>query len=251
MALPPVQPMTFWEHLGELRTRIVLSLLAVAVAACLAWIFREWIYDALLLPLNRADPTVRLNQFSITETFFTFLRISIFSGLVIASPFVICQVWAFVAPALKPHEKRVAAWMIIPVALLFAGGVLFIYFWLLPFSIDFLLGFSPEQLELELSQDKYFSFITGLCLAGGLLFELPVVLGLLGFFGIVNARMLWRYTGHALVILMTVAAIITPTGDAFNMLALTAPLMGLYFLSILVVWVIQRGARKKQPADGV
>lgn len=251
MAAPGQQQMTFWEHLGELRNRIVWSFIAVAVAAGVAWLFRGFIYDLLLLPLYLANPEVKLNQFSVTEAFFTFLRISLFSGLVIASPFVIFQVWAFIAPALKPHEKRVAAWMIIPVALLFAGGVAFVYLWLLPFSIRFLLGFAPEQLELELSQDRYFNFITGLCLAGGLLFELPVVLGLLGFFGIVNPRMLWRYSGHALVILMIVAAIITPTGDAFNMLALTAPLMGLYFLSILVVWLIQRAARKKAGAEGV
>lgn len=245
------QQMTFWEHLGELRNRILISLAAVVVMTCLAWIFRIYIYDVLLWPLYLADPTVKLNQFSITEAFFTFLRISIFAGVVLASPFVLFQIWAFVAPALRPNEKRVAAWMIIPIALLFIGGVVFIYLWLLPFSIHFLLGFSPEQLKLTLSQDKYFSFITGLCLTGGLLFELPVVLGLLGFIGLVNPRMLWRYTGHALVILMTAAAIITPTGDAFNMLALTAPLMGLYFLSILVVWFVQRSLRKKPDAEGV
>jgi sec-independent protein translocase protein TatC len=246
-----VPPMTFWEHLGELRTRIVWSFVAVALAAALAWLFRERIYDLLLLPLTSADPQVRLNQFAVTEAFFTFMRISLFAGLVLASPFVIYQAWAFVAPALKPNEKRVAAWVILPVTLLFAGGVAFVYIWLLPFSIHFLLDFAPQKLELELSQDKYFSFITGLCLAGGLLFELPVVLGLLGFLGLVSARLLWRYTGHALVILMIVAAVITPTGDVFNMLALTAPLLALYFLSILVVWVIQRAPRKKDGADGV
>lgn len=239
------QQMTFWEHLGELRNRIVYSLVAVVVMSCLAWIFRIYIYDVLVWPLYLADSTVKLNQFSITEAFFTFLRISIFAGVVLASPFVIYQVWAFIAPALRPNEKKVAAWMIIPVAVLFIGGVGFIYRWLLPVSIHFLLAFSPEQLKLTLSQDKYFSFITGLCLTGGLLFELPVVLGLAGFFGLVNPRMLWRYTGHALVILMTAAAIITPTGDAFNMMALTAPLMGLYFLSILVVWLVQRATKPR------
>ena len=243
--------MTFWEHLGELRNRIFYSLIGVAVCGAVAWSFRERLYDLLVLPLRRADPDAALNVFGVTEAFFTFVRIAFFGGLVLASPFVLYQAWAFVAPALKPHEKRITAGMLLPVALLFILGVCFIYFILLPFSIGFLLGFSPEGLEYELSQDKYFGFITGLCLAGGLLFELPVIMGLLGWLGLVTPHWLLQKSGIALVLLMIVAAVITPTGDAFNMLAFTAPLMILYLLGVAIVWLIQRFKRAKPTAGGV
>jgi len=251
MAEAGERTMTFWEHLGELRNRIVASLVAVVVCSCIAWIFREHLYAFLLWPLRQANPDIKLNQFVITEAFFTFMRIAFFGGLVIASPFVIYQLWAFIAPALKPNEKRITRGMLFPVAILFILGVAFIYFLLLPFSIGFLLNFSPEGLEPELSQEKYFSFITGLCLAGGVLFELPVIMGLLGWLGLVTPKWLLQKSGIALVVLMTVAAIITPTGDAFNMMAFTAPLMLLYLIGVVIVWLIQRMKRDKAVTNGV
>ena len=236
--------MNFWGHLGELRMRIFYSLIAVAVAAAVAYFFRERIYDVLIYPLLRAEPDIKLNYLAPTEPFFVYLRIVLFAGLVLASPVVLLQLWAFIAPALSKREKRVVLLSLPFIGMLFGLGIGFVYFFLLPISLGFLLGIAHTALEPELTQEKYFSFIVGLCLAGGLLFELPAVLGILGWLDMVNARWLWQRTGYALLILMILAAIITPTGDAFNMLALTAPLMVLYAVSIVVVWLIQRRARK-------
>ena len=232
--------MTFWEHLGELRQRLFWCIIAVLVAAVAAWAMREYIYAWLAWPLELAAPDVKLNYLSPTEPFFVYMRIALFGGIIIASPFILAQLWAFLAPALTRRERRAVGPVAPLVLLLFLSGVAFVYFWLLPMSLRFLLGIAPDMLEPELTQDRYFGFITGLLLAGGILFQLPLVLGVLGWLGMVSARWLLKQSGAALVVLMIVAAIITPTGDAFNMMALTAPLMLLYFVSIAVVWGIQR-----------
>lgn len=237
--------MSFWEHLAELRWRLFICALALVAGAGVAYVARLWIYGLLVEPLLRAAPGIKLNYFSPVEPFFVYMRLALFGGVVLASPVVLYQLWAFIAPALTRRERRLAAPVVPLILLLFICGVLFVYFVLLPFSLQFLLGLAPVQAEPELSQERYFGFITALCLAGGILFELPAALGLLGWLGLVNARWLWQRTGHALVVLMIVAAIITPTGDAFTMLVFTAPLMALYLLSIGVVWGIQRRGGNK------
>ena len=238
---------SFLEHLSELRVRLVYCIVAVVIAAGVAYYFREAIYSVLILPLLRAEPGIKLNYFSPTEPFFVYLRISLFSGLLLATPLVLYQLWAFIGPGLTRRERR-AVLAVLPLVLaLFIGGVLFVYFILLPVSLKFLIGFAHQQLEPELNQDRYFGFITALCLAGGLLFELPAVLGLLGYLDLVQSGWLFKRTGHAMVLLMILAAVITPTGDAFNMLVLTAPLLMLYLVSVFIVWLIQR--RKVKTAE--
>lgn len=236
----PQRTMSFWEHLAELRHRLFISALAVVLGAVVAYVVRLWIYSLLVAPLLHAQPGIKLNYFSPVEPFFVYMRLAMFGGVVLASPVVLYELWAFIAPALTRSERRIVAPILPLILLLFICGVLFVYFLLLPFSLQFLLGFAPPQAEPTLSQERYFGFITALCLSGGILFELPAVLGLLGWLGLVNARWLWRHSAHALVVLMIVAAVITPTGDAFTMLVFTAPLMALYLVSIGVVWGIER-----------
>lgn len=235
--------LTFWDHLGELRRRIFYAVLAVLVGMVVAFIFRSWLYSLLVRPLHVAAPDVNLKFLAVQEPWVVYIRLALFGGLVLASPLVLWQAWAFISPALKPNEKRLIA-PILPIVLsLFAAGVLFVYFVLLPVSIGFLLGFAHETAEPVLTQERYFGFVTMLCLAGGVLFQLPAVLAVVGWLGLVDAPWLWRRTGWALVALMILAAIITPTGDAVNMLVLTAPLLALYLIGVLVVWIIQRGRR--------
>jgi len=237
--------MSFWEHLGELRNRIFAALVALVLGMAVAFVFRVWIYDLLLLPLHRAAPDVNLTFLAVQEPWLIYFRLAFFGGLVLASPVVLWEAWAFVAPALKPAEKRMVL-PVLPVVLgLFIAGVLFVYLLLLPVSIHFLLGFAHQAAQPMLTQEKYFGFVTALCISGGLLFQLPAVLAVLGWLGLVTAGWLWRRTGWALVVLMTLAAIITPTGDAFNMLVLTAPLIALYLVGVVLVWLIQRGRRNE------
>jgi sec-independent protein translocase protein TatC len=237
------QRMTLLEHIAELRTRLLRSALWVLAGcgACYAWV--NWFYELLLQPLKASAPGVDLNYFSPTEPFFVSLRIALTAGLIAASPLVLLELWGFVAPGLTARERRMVA-PILPVILtLFLAGVWFVYAMLLPVSIGFLLGIARPDIHPVLDQQQYFGLVTTLCLSGGILFELPAVLGVAGWLGLVNSRLLWNYSSYAFIALMLVAAIITPTGDAFTMLVFTAPLMGLYFFSIAVVWFIQRTRR--------
>lgn len=237
--------MTFWEHLGELRRRIFSALVALVLGMVVAFLFRVWIYELLLRPLHTVAPEVNLTFLAVQEPWLIYFRLAFFGGLVLASPVVLWQAWAFIAPALKQQEKRLVR-PVLPVVLgLFIAGVLFVYLVLLPVSIGFLLNFAHESAQPMLTQERYFGFVTALCIAGGLLFQLPAVLAVLGWLGLVTARWLWQRTGWALVVLMTLAAVITPTGDAFNMLVLTAPLIALYLVGVLLVWLIQRGQRNE------
>jgi sec-independent protein translocase protein TatC len=240
--------MTLLQHLGELRTRILRSLLWVSLAACAAYFFNGRIYDFLLLPLHTAAPGLKLNYFNATEPFIVTIRLAVTAGVVVAAPLVLAELWGFIAPALTARERRAVA-PILPVVFgLFLAGVAFVYYVLLPVSIGFLIGLARPDIQPTLDQQQYFGLVTALCLTGGVLFELPAVLGLLGLLGLVTPDFLWRNVGYALVVLMTLAAIITPTGDAFNMMVLTAPLMVLYIASIGVVWAVQRGRPLADPA---
>jgi sec-independent protein translocase protein TatC len=234
--------MSFLEHLSELRNRLDWSALAILVASVVAYIYRDTIYGGLLNPLTASHPEMKLNYFAPTEPFFVYMRIALFGGITLASPFVIYQIWAFVAPGLTARERSLTRPAILLILLLFAAGVSFIYFMLLPASLGVLIGMANPGMEAELGQDRYFSFVIGLCLAGGILFELPVVLGLLGWLKIVSAAWLWKQSAMAFLALLILAAVITPTGDAFTMMILTAPLMLLYWLSIVIVWLINRSA---------
>jgi sec-independent protein translocase protein TatC len=242
--------MTLLEHIGELRTRILRSVGWVVLAGAAAYAFTPQLYALLIAPLHRAAPDLQLHYFSATEPFFVTLRIAITAGLIIAAPLVLLELWGFVAPGLTPAERRAALPVLPVLILLFGSGVWFVYTQMLPVSIGFLLGLAQPGIAPMLDQQQYFAFIGGLCLGGGLLFELPAVLGLLGALGFISAGWLWRNTGIALIVLMILAAVITPTGDAFTMLLLTAPLMALYFLSIGVVWAVQRRARQGELGSG-
>lgn len=235
--------MGFWDHIGELRKRIVISVLLVAACTGGAFMFMDYLMWVVTRPLTLYQPDMKLVTLAPTEAFFFYMRLCIVAGLVVASPLVLHQLWLFLAPALKPAERRKAGPVVPVVLLLFASGVAFVYFLLLPPSLKLLLSIGQQYMQANWASEYYYNFIFSLCLAGGLLFELPVVLALLGWLRIVTASLLWKQTGTALVILMLVAAIITPTGDAFTMLLFTAPLMALYFLSIAVVARIQRDAR--------
>jgi sec-independent protein translocase protein TatC len=234
--------MTLWGHLAELRTRLMRSVGWVLLAMLGAWLLLPRILGLLQAPLDSAAPDLALNVFSVTEKFFLLVRIACYAGITAASPLILWELWCFIAPGLTERERRMVRPVLPFVLLLFAGGVVFVYYMLLPISLKVLLGLAIPGVENEIGLALYLNFVLGLCLAGGLLFELPVVLALAGWIGLVDARWLWQHSAHAFVVLMILAAVITPTGDAFTMLALTVPLMVLYLLSIGLVAVIKRPA---------
>jgi len=224
--------MTFLEHLGELRTRLIRSAIFYAAGVIVSFYIRDYLFSALRFPLP--DGT-KLYYFGVTEAFFFYLKISLIFGLILSFPFIAYEIYGFFAPALTKKEKRLIFPVIPIILVLFILGVLFTYFIVMPYAVKFLLSFGGEELESLLQVDKYFGFVIGLALAGGIAFELPVVLFILAKLGWVTAKGLIRNFRYAFLIILLISAILTPTPDAFTMLVLAMPLVILYLASILVV----------------
>lgn len=256
MAKKPTGEMPFLDHLEELRWRIVWSLGALILGLGIGFtlVVKGNLIRVLQQPIapflpgklvftNPADP------FSIS------LSVAIMLGIVIASPVIIYQVWAFLSPALYRHEKRVVIPVIIGAVLLFVAGVTLAWFWVLPMMLGFLMTFQTESLQPMITASGYFGFVTTLALTFGAAFELPVLILALAALGLVTPTFLARFRPYAFVLSFALSAFVTP-GDIFlATLALTAPLYLLYELSVLLTLLIFRKRRKEEhvaaaPAGG-
>lgn len=229
--------MTLIEHFEELRTRLFIALGAWIVAAGVAFVFRFRILEWMREPL---PPTMTLNFFAVLEPFTVSMQISSFFGLVLAAPVLIGQIWGFVAPGLYREERRYAVPFVFFAALAFAAGVAFAYYVVLPITIPILLGFLGGEAQGLLSIGRYISTILMLMGVFGLMFEMPVLGFLFARIGLIRAEPLVRNRRWAIVIGLAAAAVLTPTGDPFNLALVAVPLIVLFELTILVVRVSQR-----------
>jgi sec-independent protein translocase protein TatC len=229
---------TVIEHLNELRKRILFSLIALIFATAVSVPFSPEILKFLKHPSGGAID--RLVFFGPEEAFLIYMRISMTAGLVIAFPVLLFQLWRFLAPAIGEKFKRYAFFFIFFSSLVFLLGCAFAYFILLPAALKFLLSIGKGELEPLISAARYIGFTTGLILACGVVFEMPVVSFFLTRIKVINARMLRRKYLYAVVIIMIAAAVITPTGDAFNMMLLALPMLFLYEVSIWVSFFSER-----------
>jgi sec-independent protein translocase protein TatC len=242
--LPPNEPydleMELFEHLEELRTRLIRAILYLAVGAVLCWFFYNPIYTVLTAPIRPIleEKGYKLVFMTITEAFFVRLQVCLISGLVLASPPILAELWGFIVPALTPQERKPVR-VVMPLAiLLFCLGVGMAYV-VLPAGLRWFAGYIPQQVELVQRMSDYLLFMVKMCLGFGLAFELPVVLMLLGQIGLVRASTLTRYWRQAVVIIMLIAAILTPSNDPFTMLVLSAPMALLYLGSISLVRMVE------------
>ncbi len=224
--------MSFWQHVGEFRNRLLRSIGVLSITVAAAFYFRQALFSFLRWPLP-AD--CQLYYFAVTEAFFFYFKIALLAGIAAAFPYILYELYGFFAPALKPEENRLILPLLSVVILLFAAGIAFVFFVLMPYTIRFLLSFGGQQLTSLLQADRYFGFVLGLCIGGGLTFELPVVLAASAKLGWVTARGLWRNFNYAIIIILVAAAVLTPTPNALPMIILSAPMILLYFLSIAVV----------------
>jgi sec-independent protein translocase protein TatC len=234
------RPTTTLGHLVELRSRLIKAAIAVTVGAIVAFIFREWIFDLLIEPYREAAGERDLVFFRPTEAFSLFMRISLFGGVVLASPVLIYQLWAFVGPALTKRERRVAIPIVAVLVVLFLGGVAFGY-WSLERGLGFLLDFGGDSLEPVIGGDDYLSFALRFLLVFGVAFEFPVFLFFLALVGVVDHRSLSRGRRWALLGIVTVGAVVTPSGDPLTLMLLSAPLYVLYEITI---WIVRFGLRR-------
>jgi sec-independent protein translocase protein TatC len=258
--MPPVPPedpggqMTFFEHLVELRKRIITSLIAVGIGAGVGWFvapyFVSWITKPMLKALADQHLTQQLVYTNPTGFLSLLIALSIYLGLVLASPVVLYQFWLFVAPALYKHERSATTGFLFSTVILFLAGIGFGYFMMLPKVLKFLISFQGPVVPL-ISINEYFDLTLMVLLGAGLIFELPVLIFFLTLFGIVTPKFLFVNSKYAILVIAIIAAIVTPTPDALTMLVVMAPMVVLYFAGIGVsALVVGKRNRRLAAAAG-
>ncbi len=228
--------MPFLEHLEELRKRVIRSALAVVVFAIIAFYFSDYLIAFLIAPLGG----IKLHVTEVTGSFSAYMRVSIIAGILFALPVIFHQLWGFVSPGLYKKERSKVVPLVLISTVLFLVGCAFCYYLVLPFALKFLIEFSGGQFSPIITVGSYISFSGMLLLAFGLGFEIPVAAYLLGKMGVITAGFLSRGRRIAIVVILIVAAVLTPTPDVFTQLLLAIPLYILYEVSILIVWLTQR-----------
>ena len=237
--------MTLVEHLTELRDRLVKSLLAVAIGGIAGFVFYPQIFDALIEPYCDIEQVTRVTgecALYIRDPLGGFkLRFMIagYAGLFLASPVVLCQIWRFVTPGLYENEKRYAVPFVLSSVVLFLTGA-GLAFWTVPKAFEFLFSIGGDQLTPFLEPNAYLSFITFMMLAFGLGFEFPVLLVFLQLVGVLSSRRLRSWRRYAVVIIVVLVAVITPSGDPYSLAALSLPMYVFYEISILLGRMIER-----------
>lgn len=230
--------MTFMEHLGELRTRIFRSLLALLVGLGIALPFSQQMMDYLSRPIVATGHT--LVFVALTEAFWVQMKVALIAGMFIATPAILWQVWAFIAPGLHAHEKKYAAPFVLIGSLLFIVGGVFSLKVVTPFATQFLLSYSRPGLQPMISVGSYVDFLLKFTLAFGLVFELPLAITLLARLGIVSAAMLAKNRKFAILGAFVAGAVLTPTPDWFNQSLMAGPLILLYEIGIICARIFGR-----------
>jgi len=236
--------MTFLEHLDELRVRLMHSLGALVVGTIVCWGFHERIFHFLTQPLRHAYPDVKFITTGPTEAFMMYMKMSFFVGIFLVAPYILYQVWAFIAPGLYAHEKAYAVPFIVAGSLFFLLGGGFGHYILFPTTFKFLYEFAGDDMQFLPKVDEYFEFYSWFLLGLGLVFQIPVVIFVLARIGIVTPGFLMRQFKFAVLVSFIVAAIVTPSADVVNQTLLALPMMGLYLLGVLVAWMFGRARRK-------
>jgi sec-independent protein translocase protein TatC len=223
-------------HLQELRKRLIFSFIAVGVGFILCYAFADSIFSILAAPLtNELMPKGGSLIFTgVAEAFFTYMKMALIAGIIVTSPFILYQIWAFVAPGLYQKEKKYVIPFVLGGSLFFVLGILFGYYVAIPVGFKFLLGYATDIIKPMPSMKEYLSFSLKFLLACGLIFEFPVVLVLLSMIGIIDAKMLARQRKYAILLIFIFAAVVTPSPDMISQVLMALPLVGLYELSILL-----------------
>jgi sec-independent protein translocase protein TatC len=239
---------TFLSHLIELRERLVRSLLFYAIACIPALYFSAELYDLLARPLMASLPEgSRMIATGVITPFLIPMKISFTAAFVLALPLILYQAWAFVAPGLYTHEKRLALPLVVSSTVLFLAGMLFCYFIVFGKVFAFIASFAPKSITVAPDIEAYFNFVLGMFLAFGLAFEVPVVVVVLVLTGLVSVEQLREWRGYVVVAIFVVAAVVTPP-DVVSQIALALPMCILYEIGIVVGQMVAR--RRAQAAPG-
>jgi sec-independent protein translocase protein TatC len=239
---------TFLSHLIELRTRLVRALLAVGVLFLPAFFFSAELYDFLAMPLVGALPQgSKMIATGVITPFLIPMKIAAMAAFLVALPYLLYEAWAFVAPGLYAHEKRLVLPLVVSSTLLFFAGMAFCYFIVFRKVFEFISGFAPKSVSVAPDIEAYFNFVLGMFLAFGLAFEVPVVVVVLVLTGLVSVAQLREFRGYVVVGIFVVAAIVTPP-DVVSQISLAVPMCLLYEAGIVCGQLIER--RRKPEALG-
>lgn len=253
--------MTFWDHIDELRKTLVLPLIVLAVVTAVAFMLKDQLF-AIVLAANSPDfvtygvmpgaetaadapaQLVRLVSTELTAQFMMHMKVSFYVGLMLTIPFFFYKLFRYASPGLYRKERRYSARILVFSFIAFLVGVVVNYFVIFPFSLRFLAAYSVSpQVGNMITLDSYVGMLMTLSLLMGLCFELPVMSWLLSRLGILKAAMLRKYRRHAVIAILVVSAVITPTTDIFTLLLVSMPILLLYELSILIARVTERRLR--------
>lgn len=246
MMSSPSEYASFWEHLDELRMRLIKMGIVVVLLSLMAFLFKDQLFDVVLAPrssdfvsyrlLGGSAFSVRLINTGLTEQFMVHMRVAVYAGLLCASPYIIYELFGFVSPGLYANERRYAVWLVGAAYLMFILGTVLNYFLIFPLTVRFLGTYQvSDDVTNMLTLQSYIDTLISMSFMMGVIFELPVVCRLMSRMGIINAQMMSDYRRHAIVAILVLAAIVTPTTDVFTLIVVALPIWMLYEVSIWVV----------------
>ncbi len=240
--------MSFLEHIDELRKRIIISLVGILVGCIIVGANINFIVEKILLePALKTG--VKLQNLQPFGQPFLYFKVALVGGLIIALPFVLYQIWKFIAPGLYPHERRWVRKITFWTTFCFLFGVAFAYFVMIPFMLNFSAYFGTKIIENKFDVNYYFGFVSTMLLVSGLIFEMPMVSAVLSRVGIISAKFMRKYRRHSIVLILILAAILTPTPDPINQLIFASPLFLLYEISILIAKMNERKEKNEKNFD--
>ncbi len=253
--LPPAEPegevkLTFMDHLRELRVRLVRAIYGIAAGMAVVGWFVPQVVEHLMRPVRGALPEGKqtLVYTSAIEPMMVYIKVAIYGGVFVAAPWVLYQLWQFIAPGLYKREKRYVVPFLVWATLLFYSGAAFCYWLVMPAAFPAMLAFAGDStLTPMLSLSEQLGLVLAMLLGFGIVFEVPVIIAFLSMIGLVSASFLAKYRRHAIVFNVTAAAIITPTGDPLNLALMAVPMILFYEVGIILARVLG----KKQPAPAV
>jgi sec-independent protein translocase protein TatC len=264
--------MTFLEHLEELRWHIIRSILAIVIFSIAAFIFKNVIFDIILLGPSKQDfwtnrmlfqlgqllnidgltlneKPLQLQNTAVAGQFIAHIKISLITGLVLGFPYMFYEFWRFIMPALYQNERRHATGAVFYITFLFILGIMFGYFLITPFSINFLYNYQVSDMVKNIpTLASYISLVTSIVLVSGILFELPVLIYFLSQIGLITPAFLKKYRKHSFVVILLVAGIITPTPDMFTQLMVSIPMLVLYEVGIILSRRVEKAKAAKDLA---
>ncbi len=245
----PESGMSFWQHLNELRSRVLRSALAMLGGFAIAYLFRKEIFRVLRIPFDTAyehiyHTTPNLIYISLLEGFMVYLKMSLLVGFFISSPMIFYQLWKFISPGLRQNEKKHVLPFVILATLFFVGGAFFGYFFVFPKGFEFFLSITQgENITPTIQMDQYYQLAAWMLLAFGVSFEGPLILLYLVYFRILSTQHLIKAWRESLVGILVLSAVITPTPDIGTMMLMAIPLIGMYWFTVLFSVILNRKSK--------